>query len=82
MRVDGSTVGGGGFRVTWRRTPKRSGNVSLPNTYFGKSSSPLVTGGLIVVTGGLAKKSSVLAFHSADGSSGIDYDYDYDYEGR
>lgn len=40
----------------------------LPNTYFGKSSSPLVVDELVVVTGGLAKKSTLLAFHRDDGS--------------
>jgi outer membrane protein assembly factor BamB len=40
----------------------------LPNTVFGKSSSPLVTDGLAVVTGGMARKSTLLAFSCAAGS--------------
>ena len=56
----------GSGKLVWTRdTLKENG---LPNTYFGKSSSPLVVDGLIIVTGGMAKKSTLLAFHSEDGS--------------
>jgi outer membrane protein assembly factor BamB len=40
----------------------------LPNTYFGKTSSPLLVDDLVVVTGGMSKKSTLLAFRCADGS--------------
>ncbi len=53
-------------KLIWTRaTLKENG---LPNTYFGKSSSPLVLEDLVVVTGGMAKKSSLLAYRRQDGS--------------
>jgi len=41
----------------------------LPNTYFGKSSSPLVVEDVVVVTGGMAKRATLLAFRREDGSA-------------
>jgi len=41
---------------------------AIPNTPFGKTSSPLRVDDLIVVTGGMAAKSTLLAYHCADGS--------------
>ncbi|MEW6303444.1 MAG: PQQ-binding-like beta-propeller repeat protein [Verrucomicrobiota bacterium] len=53
-------------RLIWTRdTLKENG---LPNAPFGKSSSPLVVDDLVVVTGGMARKSTVLAFRSEDGA--------------
>jgi outer membrane protein assembly factor BamB len=40
----------------------------LPNTYFGKSSSPLLVDDLVVVTGGMAKRATLLAFKREDGA--------------
>jgi outer membrane protein assembly factor BamB len=40
---------------------------SIPNTPFGKTCSPLRVDDLVVVTGGLAKKCTLLAYHSGDG---------------
>jgi outer membrane protein assembly factor BamB len=40
----------------------------LPNTYFGKSSSPLVVDDLVVVTGGMTNSSTLLAFRCNDGT--------------
>jgi len=37
----------------------------LPNTYFGKSSSPLVVDDLVVVSGGMAKRATLLAFSAS-----------------
>ena len=53
-------------KLIWTRDTLKEN--SLPNTYFGKSSSPLVVDGLVVVTGGMAKKSTLLAFSSTNGS--------------
>jgi outer membrane protein assembly factor BamB len=41
---------------------------ALPNTYFGKCSSPLVVDDLVVVTGGMTNSSTLLAFRCKDGS--------------
>jgi len=41
---------------------------ALPNTYFGKSSSPLVIDELVVVTGGMTNSSTLLAFRREDGA--------------
>jgi outer membrane protein assembly factor BamB len=40
----------------------------LANTHFGKCSSPLIVDDLVVVTGGMAKHSTLLAFRRADGA--------------
>jgi outer membrane protein assembly factor BamB len=53
-------------KLIWTRDALKE--ESLPNTYFGKSSSPLVVDDLVVVTGGMAKKSTLLAFRRDDGS--------------
>jgi len=54
-------------RLIWTHdTLKENG---LPNTYFGKCSSPLVVDDLIVVTGGQTNSSSLLAFRCQDGLS-------------
>ncbi|MBU6399242.1 MAG: PQQ-binding-like beta-propeller repeat protein [Verrucomicrobia bacterium] len=53
-------------RLLWTRDVLKE--AGLPNTYFGKSSSPLVVDDLVVVTGGMAKRSTLLAFHAADGA--------------
>jgi outer membrane protein assembly factor BamB len=42
---------------------------SIPNTPFGKCSSPLRLDDLVVVTGGMAGKGTLLAYRSADGAS-------------
>lgn len=53
-------------KLVWTRDILK--DYGLPNTYFGKCSSPLVVDALIIVTGGMARKSTLLAFNSADGS--------------
>ena len=53
-------------KLIWTRNVLKDD--SLPNTYFGKCSSPLVVDDLVVVTGGMAKRSTLLAFHCGDGS--------------
>lgn len=53
-------------KLIWTRdTLKEHG---LTNTHFGKCSSPLIVDDLVVVTGGMAKKSTLLAFSREDGS--------------
>jgi outer membrane protein assembly factor BamB len=39
----------------------------LRNTYFGKCSSPLLADDLVVVTGGMTKRASLLAYRQGDG---------------
>jgi len=53
-------------KLIWTRDTLKEN--ALPNTYWGKSSSPLVVDNLVVVTGGMTKKSTLLAFHREDGS--------------
>lgn len=53
-------------KTVWsHNTLKETG---LPNLPFGKSCSPLVTDGLVVVTGGLTNGPTLLAYHCQDGS--------------
>lgn len=42
---------------------------SIPNMPFGKTSSPLRVDDLVVVTGGMANKGTLLAYHCADGAA-------------
>ena len=53
-------------KLIWTRdTLKENG---IPNTYFGKCSSPLVIDDLVIVTGGMTNGSTVLAFRCEDGT--------------
>ncbi len=53
-------------KLIWTRDTLKED--ALPNTYFGKCSSPLLVDDLVVVTGGMAKRSTLLAFRREDGS--------------
>ncbi len=52
-------------RLAWSRDLQKEEKLTLP--VFGKSSSPLLVDDLVVVTGGMAKDSALLAYWAADG---------------
>ena len=53
-------------RLIWTAdTLKQAG---VPNTHFGKCSSPLIVDDLVIVTGGMAKDATLLAFQCQDGA--------------
>lgn len=53
-------------KTVWSRDTLKEQN--LPNLPFGKSTSPLVTDKLVVVTGGMTNGPTLLAYHRTDGS--------------
>ena len=53
-------------RLIWTRDTLRENG--LPNTYFGKSSSPLVVEDIVLVSGGMTNDSTLLAFRREDGA--------------